>query len=98
MNTSIIEAQKPEASEVKITDDSLSVNLNDGRTITVPLVWFPRLLEATRDELENYRFIGNGEGIHWDDLDEDISIWGLLLGRKSGESQASLKKWLDARS
>jgi len=72
--------------------------LSDGRTITVPLVWYPRLLHVTENERSNWRFIGRGEGIHWNDLDEDISVEGLLTGRHSGESQPSLKRWLENRA
>ena len=75
-----------------MTDDTLSVDLGDGRTISVPLVWFPRLVNGTPKERNNWRLIGRGEGIHWEDLDEDISIEGLLAGHASGESQASFKK------
>jgi hypothetical protein len=87
----------PEALNVTVTDDALSVELSDGRTITVPLVWYPRLSHATPDELDNWELIGSGEGIHWEALDEDISIEGLLAGWKSAESQASLKRWLEGR-
>jgi uncharacterized protein DUF2442 len=82
---------------VLVTDDALIVDLSDGRTISVPLAWFPRLLHATPTERNNWRFIGDGEGIHWTDLDEDISVENLIFGQPSGESQKSLKKWLEAR-
>lgn len=99
MSTSVIpNPVSPRAEHVRITDDTLSVDLGDGRTIAVPLGWYPRLVHATLDEKNNWRLIGQGEGIHWEDLDEDISIDGLLEGRPSGESQTSFKKWLDARS
>lgn len=99
MSTSVIpKPVSPRAEHVRITDDTLSVDLGDGRTIAVPLAWYPRLVHATLDEKNNWRLIGQGEGIHWEDLDEDISIDGLLGGRPSGESQNSFKKWLDARS
>ena len=71
--------------------------MNDGRTISVPLEWFPRLVHATRAERNNWRLIGRGHGIHWEDIDEDISVEGLLAGRPSGESQESFKKWLSQR-
>ena len=80
-----------------MTDDSLTVELSDGRTISVPLAWYPRLTHATGDERSRWRLIGRGEGIHWSDLDEDISVEGLLAGRPSGESQRSLKRWLELR-
>ncbi len=76
----------------------LTVELADGRTVSVPLLWYPRLANATADERRNWRLIGRGEGIHWPDLDEDISVAGLLAGRRSGESQRSLKRWLELRS
>lgn len=82
-------------STLKITTDELIVFLDDGRTITVPLSWYPRLLHGTENERGNWRLIGNGEGIHWPDFDEDISIEGLLDGIPSQESQTSLKKWLE---
>ena len=82
---------------VTVTEDTLSVELGDGRSISVPLTWFPRLLHATPRERSRLRLIGKGEGIHWDGLDEDISTESLLAGRRSGESQESLKKWLASR-
>ena len=85
------------ALDVKITDDALSVDLTDGRTVVVPLAWYPRLLHGTRHERGQWRLIGGGVGLHWTALDEDISVEGLLAGRPSGESQRSLKRWLDAR-
>jgi hypothetical protein len=85
------------ASEVSVSKDEIAVELMDGRTITVPLVWFPRLYHGTVKERNNWKLIGRGEGIHWADLDEDISVRNLLLGQPSGESQASFKKWLDKR-
>lgn len=97
MSTFAIEIQKALAESVSVTDDSLTVDLDDGRTISVPLAWFPRLLNGTAQERSNWRFIGKGEGIHWPDLDEDISVEGLLFGRPSGESQRSFKRWLETR-
>jgi hypothetical protein len=92
------EIEVPTAENVSITEDTLSVDLSDGRTISVPLAWFPRLLQSTPEERNNWRLIGRGHGIHWEDIDEDISVEGLLAGRPSGESQSSLKKWLNRRS
>lgn len=83
---------------VRITRDALIVGLSDGRTIKAPLVWYPRLQCATPDERATWRLIGAGVGIHWADLDEDMSIEGLLAGRASGESQESFERWLDSRS
>jgi hypothetical protein len=88
----------PFAENITVTKDTLSVDLSDGRTISVPLAWFPRLLHSTPEERNNWRLIGKGHGIHWEDIDEDISIEGLLAGRPSGESQSSFKKWLTTRS
>ena len=82
---------------VGVTDDTLTVELSDGRTISVPTAWYPRLLHGTAAERGEWRLIGGGAGIHWPRLDEDISIEGLLAGRPSGESQRSLQKWLDSR-
>lgn len=98
MSTSADEILLPTAQDVKVTRDSLKVDLSDGRTILVPLTWYPRLLHATAKERENWRLIGRGRGIHWEDIDEDISVEGLLAGHPSGESQRSLKKWLEKRS
>lgn len=90
-----VEIDVPNAVNVTVTEDTLSVDLSDGRTISVPLAWFPRLVYATPNERKNWRLIGKGEGIHWKDIDEDISVEGLLSGKPSGESQASFKKWLN---
>jgi hypothetical protein len=80
-----------------LDDETLTVNLSDGRTILIPLAWYPRLFHATPAERNNWRLIGEGEGIHWSDLDEDIRVEGLILGKASGESQRSLKEWLEQR-
>ena len=98
MSISTVELEIPAAESVTITDDTMSVELNDGRTISVPLAWFPRLLHATEQERTNWKLIGGGHGIHWEDIDEDISVENLLTGRRSGESQESFKKWLSSRS
>ncbi len=97
MNISAAEIEIPKAENVRVTKDTLSVDLSDGRTISVPLEWFPRLVHATPEERNNWRLIGRGHGIHWEDIDEDISVEGLLAGKTSGESQASFKKWLNQR-
>jgi len=86
------------AQSVVIRDEDIVVDLVDGRTVTVPLSWYPRLSHGSAAERANWRLIGQGDGIHWPDLDEDISVEGLLAGRTSGESQASLGKWLASRS
>jgi Protein of unknown function (DUF2442) len=98
MSSSATEVQIPSACDVHLTDDTLTVQLKDGRSISVPLGWYPRLWHATTEERMTWRLIGSGKGIHWPDLDEDVSVEGLLLGRSSGESQESLKKWLQART
>ena len=92
-----VEIELPMAESIKVTNDSLIVDLSDGRTISVPLEWFPRLLHGTQKERNNWRLIGRGYGIHWEDIDEDISVEGLLAGRPSAESQRSFKKWIDQR-
>src|SRR6266699_1277421 len=97
MSTLKVELTEARAQQVKVTADTLAVDLTDGRTISVPLAWFPRLFHASADERRTWRFIGHGEGIHWPALDEDISVEGLLRGQRSGESQASLEKWLAGR-
>ncbi|MGH8739100.1 MAG: DUF2442 domain-containing protein [Burkholderiales bacterium] len=97
MRISTIEAEVPVAQSVTVTKDTLSVDLSDGRTISAPLAWFPRLLHASRKERDNWQLIGKGYGIHWQDLDEDISVENLLLGQTSGESQSSFRKWLSSR-
>jgi len=87
-----------QATDVRVTDRQITVDLMDGRTIIVPLLWYPRLRHGTAKERNNWRMIGQGEGIHWPDLDEDISVPNLLLGHPSGESQKSFKKWLENRT
>lgn len=82
---------------VDSTDDTLLVDLSDGRSISVPLAWYPRLWHGTESERANWRLIGRGEGIHWPELDEDISVEGLIFGKPSNESQRSLQEWLDSR-
>ena len=97
MSISGINLGEAMAQSLSVTDDALIVDLTDGRTITVPLIWFPRLSHGTPDERTNWRLIGNGAGIHWPDLDEDISVESLLAGRRSGETQESLRQWLNTR-
>jgi len=97
MSSSAVEIRQARAQAVNVTDDGLTVDLADGRTITVPLAWYPRLLQASPTERGNWRFVGDREGIHWPDLDEDISVEGLLAGKRSGETQSSLKSWLEQR-
>lgn len=97
MPISAIDFNVPDIENVLITDDTLTVELSDGRTLSVPLAWFPRLLHASPAERRNWRLVGRGHGIHWEDLDEDISVEGLLAGKPSGESQSSFHKWLQGR-
>jgi hypothetical protein len=97
MSTLSVSVQEPRAQRVTVTEDSVVVDLRDGRTVSAPLAWYPRLLHGTPEERDNWRLIGSGEGIHWPDLDEDLSIEGLISGRPSGESRASLKRWLETR-
>lgn len=98
MSFSQIDIQVVGVQNVAVTDDALTVDLTDGRTISVPLAWYPRLMHGTPKERENWRLIGNGEGVHWPDLDEDVSVNGLILGKPSGESQRSLQRWLRQRA
>jgi hypothetical protein len=97
MNSLATEIRTALARNISLTEDSLIVDLDDGRTITVPLAWFPRLLNGSDEERKDFRLIGKGEGIHWPRLDEDISVEGLIFGKPSGESQQSLKRWLENR-
>ena len=97
MSISGTELREAVAQGVTAGDEALIVDLADARTITVPLAWFPRLAHGTAPERANWRLIGGGVGLHWPDLDEDISVESLLAGRRSGETQASLRRWLQAR-
>jgi hypothetical protein len=90
------ETLPPEPVDVRVTEDTLSVDLADGRTISVPLAWFPRLVHGTKAERK--RFELSVVGVHWPDLDEDISVEGLLRGQGSGESASSLNRWLGRRA
>lgn len=97
MSTSANEFSAPLATTVTVTESALCVELSDGRTITVPLSWYPRLENGTPEEREKWELTGNGHGIHWPEIDEDIGVQGLIAGKRSAESQASLRKWLDSR-
>ncbi|WP_322800108.1 DUF2442 domain-containing protein [Thermoflexus sp.] len=97
MSSVVITVALPKIMQVRVTEDTLSVDLEDGRTISVPLSWYPRLIYATPEERQNFRIAGAGYGIHWPDLDEDIGVEGLLFGKRSTESPESLAKWLAAR-
>ena len=97
MSSSTTDTQVVTATNLVVDDDNLTANLTDGRSLTVPLAWYPRLSHGTAKERSNWQLIGGGTGIHWPDLDEDISIENLLAGKASGESQPSLKRWLEKR-
>ena len=99
MPSSVIEfkLQMARAMDVTVTEEALTVELEDARTVSAPLGWYPRLLFATPEERDNWRLIGGGEGIHWPDLDEDISVEGLLIGNPSGETERSFKRWVEWR-
>jgi hypothetical protein len=87
----------PLATLPAVGDDTLAVELSDGRSLAVPLAWYPRLLHATAAERLRWRLIGQGDGIQWPDVDEDISVVSLIAGRPSSESSASLQRWLARR-
>lgn len=89
----VLEAKEARATGADVNDAELTVHLEDGRSITTPLEWYPRLVFATPDELQNFRLTGGGYGLHWPDLDEDLSVKGMLAGRPSSESGRSLKQW-----
>ena len=97
MNSSETEIRSAQAQKVRVTTAELIVDLLDGRTVTVPLQWYPRLAHGTATQRRKWRLIGRGEGIHWPDLDEDIAVEDLLAGRPSGESQTSFQRWLKDR-
>ena len=97
MNSSVGELQEARALQLSVSNEALTVDLVDGRTIIVPLAWYPRLWHATPAERNHFEIFGDGAYIHWPDLDEDLTVAGLLAGHRSGESPQSLKKWLDAR-
>ena len=98
MTISVGELRMPEVRDVAVSEETLRVELSDGRTLSVPTGWYPRLAYATEDERADWRIIDAGHGIHWSALEEDVSLEGLLAGRASGESQPSLKRWLASRS
>jgi Protein of unknown function (DUF2442) len=98
MSSSAVEVGEALAVRVEVSEDTLSVDLADGRTIAAPLAWYPRLAHATAEERASWRLIGGGRGIHWPAVDEDISVANLLAGQPSAESQSSFKKWLASRA
>lgn len=97
MTTSSLATDAPLATDVKVTADALVVGLQDGRVVSVPLAWYPRLAEGTPTERHRWKLIGPGIGIHWPDLDEDISVEALLHGHSSNESASSLQRWRASR-
>lgn len=97
MSSSTSEVQEARAQSVTVDDEAVIVDLVDGRTIIVPLLWYPRLWHATPQERKRLEIFGDGAYIHWPDLDEDLTVAGLLAGRRSGESRESLKNWLAKR-
>ncbi len=98
MSHSTTESRSATATSVNVNEDTLKVELSDGRTLFVPLAWYPRLLHGTTEERSRCRLIGQGVGLRWEDLDEDISVKNLLDGQPSGESQRSFREWLDRRA
>ncbi len=97
MTTSSVVMETAAAQNVRVTDRALIVELRDGRVVSVPLAWYPRLAEGSPSERRRWELLGPGIGIHWPDLDEDISIEGLLQGLPSGESATSLDRWRASR-
>ena len=97
MSTSPNEFPRPAAVDVEVSEDTLTVHLSDGRSIAAPVIWYPRLADGTPQERARWELVGSGHGIHWPDLDEDIGIEGLLLGKRSTESPASFAPWLAGR-
>lgn len=95
--TTLVLEREPVAVSIEVTDDRLIVELDDGRAISVPLEWYPRLAHGTPGERNNYEIWGEGTAISWPDLDEDLSVESILAGRRSGESQRSFERWLAAR-
>lgn len=97
MTSSTVDAPAAAALRVTLTDDTLAVELSDGRSVAVPLAWYPRLAHATPAERVEWRLIGGGTGVHWPAVDEDVSVENLLAGKPSAESQRSLRRWLAGR-
>ena len=97
MSSSSLATETPTAKTVKVSADALLVELRDGRRVSVPLTWYPRLAEATPRERRNWELIGPGIGVHWPDIDEDISVEALLVGLASNESATSLRRWRASR-
>lgn len=97
MSSSTVDSQSAVVTNVRLDDANVSIELADGRTVTAPIAWYPRLAHGSPVERDDWRLIAGGKGIHWPALDEDVSVENLLNGQPSGESQTSLKKWLAQR-
>ncbi len=97
MSTSTVSMEVAAAVSIAVSDEALTATLEDGRVISVPTDWYPRLLHSSQAERDNWELIAFGEHIHWPDLDEDLSVKGLLAGWPSGESENSFHRWLEAR-
>jgi hypothetical protein len=97
MSISATDIRDARALDVRVNADNIVVELIDGRTLTVPLAWFPRLWHGSEEERADFEIIGDGSYIHWPRLDEDLSVAGMLAGRRSRESSDSLKRWLAGR-
>ena len=97
MSTLTLEYE-PLAVDLTITSENLTVGLGDGRSLSIPLTWYPRLAQASEAELANWQLLGGGYAIEWPDLDEHIGVTGLLAGRRSGESETSFKRWMESRA
>ena len=97
MSTSATNLVQPAAIRVAVTDLTIEVELNDGRSLSVPISWYPRLEHATEAERANWTLMGSGVGIHWPDIDEDISVEALVAGKASNETGASLAEWIKSR-
>lgn len=96
MSSSTVDKQT-NAVNVRIDDELLTVELADGRIVSAPISWYPRLAHGSVEERGRWRLIAGGRGVNWPDLDEDISVENLVTGNPSGESQSSFKKWLEQR-
>ena len=97
MLSAVVTLPLPRVVRATVTDDTLSVDMEDGRTVSVPIGWYPRLTHGKASERANVQISGAGYGLHWPELDEDIGIEGLLLGKRSTESPGSFQKWLEGR-
>ena len=97
MTSLVSEETQVRAENVLISEYELTVTLSDSESKSVPLSFYPRLVHASQQERDNWQIIGQGEGIRWPDLDEDISVKGIVAGRRSGESPKSFQRWLDAK-